>query len=162
MGAARIVPDIAAQRAAGVRRRIRRESQAARLGDLAELVVDDTGLHPGTAAVRIDSKNSVHVFREIDHHRDVACLTRQAGAAAAAEDRYVSGKAGLDRRLHVGDIFRDHHADRYLAINRQIRRIEGAIGVIETDFAGDASGKRLGEIGRCFPPPPLQQPGAGD
>ena len=55
-------------------RRVGRVGQTVLLGCVADLVIDDAGLHPGAAAVRIERQNPVHVFREIKNDRDITGL----------------------------------------------------------------------------------------
>src|SRR5437764_44993 len=73
-----------------------REIEAATLGQLVKIVrrergiqmtLYDAGFDGRDTRVRIDRDDAIHVFREIEHDRDVARLSCEAGATAPCEDR---------------------------------------------------------------------------
>ena len=149
MGAARVVADIAADRAILVGGRVRRESEAVFLGRVAELVVDNAGLHAREPCVGVDGQDAVKVFREVDNDGDVAGLAGQTRAAATPENRYVSFAAFFDGREHVLDTARNNHSDRNLPINREIGGIERTAAGVEPHLALYPARKRLA---RARPP----------
>jgi hypothetical protein len=51
-------------------------------------------------------------FEKIDHCCHIAGLARQAGAAAAPEDRHIADAACRDRGFDIVDVLRDHDTDR--------------------------------------------------
>ena len=87
MHAAGVIADHAAKSAAAVRGWIRAEGEVMFFGGVAEMVEHDTGLHAGDAADRINFENPRHVLGEIEHDRDVAALSGERCASAAAKKR---------------------------------------------------------------------------
>ena len=127
MGAARIVADIAAERAVLVGRRIGREGQTVLLRRLAQLVVDRRRAARARAVSSGSSARSRFMyFEKSSTTATLQALARQAGAAAAPEDRHVAFAASIDRGLDIRRVLRDDDADRDMAIDRQIGRVERA------------------------------------
>ena len=137
MGAARVVADHAAQRAAAVRGRIGPERQLVHLGGVPQRVEDDARLHAREPALGIDLEDPVHVLREIEHHGDVAALAGEAGAGAARQDRRVERAARRHRRDHIVRVAGDDEADRDLAVVGAVGRVERAAAAVEADLAAD-------------------------
>jgi hypothetical protein len=81
--AAGIVADIAADRAPGVRGGIRAEDQPVLGGGPVELLVDHPGFCGDQLAGNLDFPDPGEVLGEVDDHRDVDRLARQAGTTAA-------------------------------------------------------------------------------
>src|SRR4051794_21312504 len=111
MGAARVVAEHAAEGAVPVRRGGRAEVQALLLRLVAQPVQHAAGPHPADLAPGIDPEYLVDVLAEVDDDGDVTALPRQAGAAAAAEDRRAEAPRRLDRRDDVVHVAR--HDDAY-------------------------------------------------
>jgi hypothetical protein len=84
---------------------------------------------------RIDREDAVHVFREVNHDRDVAALSGQAGAGAARQDRRAEAAARRHGGDHVVGIAGHHQPDRYLAVIGGVGGVEGAAAGVEADFA---------------------------
>jgi hypothetical protein len=118
---------------------------------MAQLLIDHARLDPSAPPGRVDRQDAVHVFREIEHDRDIAGLARETGAAAPAEDRYPALAACRDRRLDVVHIPGDHDADRHLAVNREVGRVERAAAGVETHFARNTARQRLRQSCRLAP-----------
>ena len=137
MHAAGVVADHAAERAAVVSGRVRRESQMMFLGGVAQVVKNHSGLHPGGALPGIDFHDVIHVAGEIEYQGDVAALSGERSSAAAAEQR----SAVLARERDGGDdvigVTGKNHADRDLAIVGAVGGVEGAAAGIEADVAAD-------------------------
>src|SRR5579885_2645887 len=71
------------------------------------------------------------MLRHIDHDGDVARLARQTCAASASQHRGSIFAASSDSPDDIIDIFRYHHANRYLTIIGGVGRIERAAAFIE-------------------------------
>jgi hypothetical protein len=97
-------------------------------------------------------------FEKIDHCCHIAGLARQAGAAAAPEDRHIADAACRDRGFDIVDVLRDHDTDRNLAVDRQVRRIERPAGPVEPHLAPDIPCDGVGEIGGGVGAPPIGAP----
>src|SRR4029079_9798868 len=73
--AAGVVPEHAAERAIGVRGRVRPEGEAVLLArGVAEVVEDAARLHARDMALGVDLEDVVEVLREVDQHCRVAAL----------------------------------------------------------------------------------------
>src|SRR5207247_5138473 len=95
-------------------------------------------LDAAAAALRVHLQDAVQVLRGVDHHRHVAALSGQAGAAATRQHGRAVPAAdghGLDDLV---DRARDHYADRDLAVVGGVRGVEGAAAVVEAHLARDA------------------------
>ena len=113
-----------------------------------QIVADDARLQPRSFGFRIEGNEPVEVFREIDHHRDIAGLAGQTGAAATAENGNVAIPALLNRDDHVLDGSGDYYANRRLPVHGQVRRIKRARSGVEPDFALYAFPQRRRKVGR--------------
>ncbi len=85
----------------------------------------------------IDGEDAVAVPREIEDHRHVAALPRQAGAGAARED----GRAELAAYRHGGHdvvgVAGADDPDRHLPVVGRIGRVQRAAGRVEPHLAPD-------------------------
>ncbi len=151
--AAGVVADHAAQRAAAVGGWIGGKGQLVLLGPVAQRIENNPRLDPGAAGGSVERDHRMHVFREVEHHGDVAGLPRNAGAAAAREyggSEFAAGRnCGDDVRL----VAWQHQADRHLAVVRGVSRIERPRRSIETNFAADSAAQTSFQIarrGKCF------------
>src|SRR5262249_13020503 len=120
-----------------MRRWIRAKGKVELVGALAQMVEHDSRLYPGVPIPRVDLDDLVEIFGEIDDHRNVAGLPRQAGAAAARQDR----RAVLPGQCHglnnVIDRAWDNNTDGRLSIVRAIHGVECAIAIIKAHLAAD-------------------------
>ena len=115
-------------------------------GFLAQPVEHDAGLDTRCLALRIESDQFVQIFREIEHHRDIAALSRETGTASARKQRSAIAAALFDRRKNVLDRLGHDDANRHLPIVGAVGRVERAAAGIETDLALDS----LFELGLKF------------
>ena len=144
MHAAGVVADHAAESAAAVRGGVRPEGEVVLFGGGAETVEHDSGLYAGDAAGGIDFENPRHVFGKIEDDGDVAALSGQRRASAAAEQRRAELAAERDRGLNIVVIAREHYADRNLAVVGAIGGVESAGAAVEADFTVDRSAQGFG------------------
>ncbi len=121
-----VVADHPTERTAAVRRRIGRKGQLMLFCRIAKRIEDDARLDPRQACLRVERDDSPHVLRKIEHHRYVAALARDAGAAAARKHRRTELTARGDRCDHVVRVSRQHQANRYLPVVRGVRCIQCA------------------------------------
>ena len=144
--AARVVAEHAAERAVGVRGRVRPEGQSVLLArGVAQVVEDAARLHARDAALGVDLEDVVEVLREVDQHRRVAALAGEARAPAAQDDRrpvLAADAVDLDELVHVA---RDDDADRRHPVVRGVGRVEGAAAGVEADLALDRGAQLGGE-----------------
>src|SRR5205814_2631398 len=105
---------------------------------LLQFIQDKTRLNPRQLALHVNLEHAVHVLREINDHRDVAALSRQARPAAATGDRRAELAAGRNGGYDIAAVARDHHTDWNLAIIRAVGRIKSAIAIAEAHFATDS------------------------
>ena len=117
------------------------------LGGVAQRIQDHAWLNTRKTLNRIDLQDPVHVFREVEHDRGVAALTRKAGSCASRQNRSTvppaDGYCGDD----VGGVARNHESNRYLAVIRTVGRIQRTAAAIETDFTTNLTPQRVREIG---------------
>src|SRR4029453_10021574 len=85
VGAAGVVADHPAERAAAVGCRIRSERQVKRLGSIPKGVQHHSRLNAREPLARIDLEDLVHVLREVQHDRDVAALAGEARPRATGQ-----------------------------------------------------------------------------
>ena len=81
-----------------------------------QFIQHDPGFDPDKLVLRIDPEHVIHVFREIDYHRDIAALSRQARAAATARNGGSEFSARRDGFDHVAAIAWNYNADRNLPV----------------------------------------------
>ena len=144
MHAAGVVADHAAESAAAVSGGVGTEGEVMLFGGGAEAVEHDSGLYAGDAAGRIDFENPRHVFGKIEDDGDVAALSGERRAGAAAEQRSAELAAECDRGLNIVGIAREHYADGNLAVVRAIGGVESAGAAVKADFAFDRSAQHFG------------------
>ena len=138
MHAAGIVAEHAANRAVIVRGRVGSKNETELFDFLLQFIQDKTRLDPRQLALHVNLEHAIHVLREINDHRNVAALSRQARPAAATGDRRAELAAGRDGGYDIAAVARDHHTDRNLAIIRAVGRIKSAVPIAEAHFATDS------------------------
>jgi hypothetical protein len=89
----------------------------------------------------------IHVPREIEDDGDVAALSGERCAAAAAKKRSVELAAQGDGGDHVVIVAGKNDADRDLAVIGAVGGIEGAAGGVEADIALKVGAEFFGESG---------------
>ena len=136
--AARVVAYHAAQRAAAVGGGIGAEGEAMLLGRVAQRIAHHARLDQRRLRARVDRQHPVQVFRGVDDDRDIHALAVLRSAAAAHQDRRAELAADFDRSGNIVHAFRQHHADRRLAVVRGVACVGGATAVVEPDFAAHA------------------------
>jgi hypothetical protein len=144
VGAAGVVADHPAEGAVGVGRGVGREGEAVDLGGIAELIADHAGLDSRCPGLCIDLHDPVQILRKVEDDGDIAGLPGEARPAAAAEDRDPAAVAGGHGGDDVVYIMRDDHADRDLAVEREVCGVERAARAVEADLALDCM-RELGE-----------------
>jgi hypothetical protein len=148
--AAGVVADHAAKRVVRVRRRIGSERQVMRLGRIAQRVEHAAWLHVRALLLGVERDDAVEILRAIDDDGDVAALSGEAGAGAAREHRRTLRAARGDRRDDVLDRARHDDADRHLAVERAVGRVERAAAAVEAHFrrgvATQLRGERVGGL----------------
>src|SRR5271166_2688751 len=137
MHAARIVADHAAEGAAVVRGGIGRKGEVMFLGCGAESIEHDSRLYSGNAATRIDFQNPRHVLRKVEDHCDVAALSSQRRATAAAEQWRTVPPAKCDCGFNIIDIAEQNETNRNLAVVGPVCGIKRTCAAVEANFAAD-------------------------
>ena len=98
--AAGVVADHPADRAAGVRRRVRAEPQAGRDGQTLQRGVHDSGLHPCGARLPVELEHPVQVPAGVDHDPGTDRVAGDGGAGAPHRERRAvlarDGERGRD------------------------------------------------------------------
>jgi hypothetical protein len=117
------------------------EGEVMFLGNVAEVIENDAGLDAGDAAVRIDLEDARHVFREVEDDGDVAALSGERGAAAAAEHGSVEVAAEGECGEDVIGIVGENYADGNLAVVGSVGRVEGAGAIVEPNVSCQSAAK---------------------
>jgi hypothetical protein len=110
----------------------------------AEMVEHDSGLNAGDAAGGIDFENPRHVFGKIENDSDVAALSCERCASAAAEQWRAKLAAQSDGGENIVGIAGEYDADGDLAIIGTVSGVESASAAVEADFALDLRAESLG------------------
>ena len=120
MGSARVLRDVAADRAHLLARRIGRVEVAV-VGDRPrDVEVRDAGLDDDALAREVDLEDPVEARdRDDDPVRDWERATREAGPRAAGDERDAVARAETHHRLHLLGRARKHDARRLGAPARQ-------------------------------------------
>ena len=136
MHAARILRDVAADRAGDLRAGIGRVIKALMLDRLGDAEVGDAGLHAGAAVGVVDLEHTVELAKAQQDgiaHRHRAARERRAGAARHDLDLIVLAVA-QDRR-DLCHRLGQHHDQRHLAIGRERIALVGAHALQVVDHA---------------------------
>jgi hypothetical protein len=145
MDAAGIVADHASQGAAVVGSGVGGEGEVMFFGGVAEVIEDDSGLYAGDAAGRVDFEDLRHVLGEIEDDGDVAALSGEGRASAAAEQGSVEFAAEGDGGEDVVGIVRENYPDGDLAVIGAIGSVESAGTGVKADFAANLAAQGLGQ-----------------
>ncbi len=143
--AAGVVADHAAESAVVVGGRIGTEGQTVRLGRVAQDVEHETGLDARAPCLRVQLHDAIQILREIQHHRHVAALAGEAGAASPRQHGRAVAPADRERLDDVLDGARDHDADRQMPVVRGVGGVEGAAAGVEAHLARDGAAQIGGE-----------------
>jgi hypothetical protein len=143
--AAGVVADHAAESAAVVGGGIGAEGEVVFFGGGAEVIEDDSRLDAGRAANGIDFEDLIHVGGEIEDDGNVAALSGEGCASAAAEQRRAELAAECDRGLNIVRIARQHYSDRNLAVVGAVGGVESAGAAIEADFTANLFAQSFGQ-----------------
>jgi len=148
VGAAGVIPNHPAKGAAVVGCGIWAEGQMMFFGGIAQIIENDSGLYSGNSPGGIDLKDPGHVLAEIENYGDIAALSGERRAAAAAEYGCAIFVGQGDGGDDVVGIARNNYSDGDLAVVGAIGGVERAAPVIETYFtthvAGQCGGKFAG------------------
>ena len=128
------------------------ELQAVRRQAPVELVENDAGLHADRAAGRVDVEDRVQVLAAIDDDAGADRLARQAGAAAAGDDRDVASRRRSARADDVLGGLRHDDAERLDLVDAGVGAVEPARRGVEADLAvrrACAGGRRGGPASRA-------------
>ena len=116
--AAGVVADHPADRAAGVRRRVRPEAQAVRRRRALQVGVHDAGLDDRGTRLGVDRDDPVEVLDRVDDDAGADGVAGDRGAGAAHGDRYAGGLRDVEDRVQLvggarpDDHLRDHAVER--------------------------------------------------
>jgi len=135
MGPRGVGADHPAEGAAGCRGRVRTEHQAVDGDGLVEPIEDHAGLHRHGRGLRVDRADRGEVTREIDHHARAEAPSREAGAGAARMDGNAVVGADLDGPVHRLAVAWQDDAQGGDLVDRGVRRVEPAVGLIEPHLA---------------------------
>ncbi len=133
-----------------MRRRVRAKRQMVYFSGVAEMIKNDSRLNPRDSPLGIDLKNLRHVAREIEHHGNIAALSSERCASAAAKNGSAKFACGRNRRDHVVRVARQNDADRHLPIIRSIRRVERAAAAIEAHISAQIAAQFSFERGGIY------------
>src|SRR5580704_16963574 len=106
-------------------------------GGVAQSIEHDSGLHASEAARGINLEDLRHVLRKIKDNGDVAALTGERCAAAAAEQWGAEFTADRDGGENVMLVAGQNDADRHLAVVGAVGGVERAAAVVEADLAAN-------------------------
>ncbi len=124
---------------------IRAEREVIFFGGVSQLIEDDSGLHAGDAPTGIDLEDLSHVLREIEDDGDVAALSGERGASAAAEERSIEFATGRNGREHIIGVGGNDDANRNLPVVGAVCRVERTSAVVETNFPANLRTQTFGE-----------------
>ena len=96
-----VVADHPADRAAGVRRRVRPEAQAVRSGGPLQVGVHDAGLDDRRTCLGVDRDDPVEVLDGVDDDAGADRVAGDRGAGAAHGDRYAGGPRDVEDRVQL-------------------------------------------------------------
>ena len=133
--AGRIVADHAADIRAAAGGHVGRELQSVPSRFGIEHVEHDARLDPRGLPVRIDFENTIQITAEIDDHARADRLPRQAGAAAAGNDRPTLRARPGDRLGHVGGRAGKHDGAGVDLIDASVGAVERAVVIVAVNFA---------------------------
>ncbi len=133
--AAGVVADHSADGAPAVGGGVGAEGEAVGEGGAAEVVEHRAGEHAGEPPLGVDREHPPEVARAVDHHRDVAALPGEAGAAPPLHDRRAMPPARRHRRDQIVRVPRADDADRHLPVVRGVGRIDRPVAGVEAHLA---------------------------
>jgi hypothetical protein len=107
------------------------------LGGIAQRIQHEAGLHSSQPAGGIELEDPIHVFAEVEDHRDVATLARQAGAGAAGQHGRAESAAHAHGRDDIVGVARNDQPDGDLSVVRRIGRVERAAPSIEANLTAN-------------------------
>ncbi len=118
--AARVLGDVAADRAGDLRGRIGRVEKPAGRSRLRDREIGDAGLHARRARHRVEREDAPH-FRERQQHAVThgERPAREAGAGAAGDDRHFQLVAGGEHLPHFLFVRGQRHHHRQLPVSRE-------------------------------------------
>ena len=154
MHAAGVVSDHAAQRASIMGRGVGSECQVMLFSSVTQAIEDNPRLNSCDPPRRIDLDDLGHVFREIEHHGDVAALSSQRSSTAPAKDGRTVFTSQRDGCNDIVRIARENDSDGNLAIVGSVGGIERACAVVETNVTTDVASEGGGERA-LHPRPPI-------
>ena len=123
---ARVVAQHAADGGPVRRRGVGAEQQAHGPDVVVELVLDETGLHPGPELFLIHLQHARHVRREVEDDGTVHRLPGQRRPSATRKERRGVTVGDLDRGAHVLRMTRDDDADGLHLVHGRVGRVEQA------------------------------------
>ncbi|MGX1222642.1 hypothetical protein RKD42_003901 [Streptomyces ambofaciens] len=150
VGAAGVVADHAAERAAAVGGGVGAEAQAVRGGGVLETVEDQARLDDGRTRLGIESDQPVHVPGEVQHHAGARRLPGDRRPAAPRHHRYAELPAHLQYRGHVVGVPRRHDTERDPPVVRGVHGGQRPGGGVEPDLAADGPAQCCLQIGHAL------------
>src|SRR5258708_18216782 len=112
-----------------------------------ELVEHDAGLNRDLGALLVEPNDLPHVLREIDDQGRAHGLAALRCAGAARQDRGLGIACHVEGERQVGLVTRDYDADGLDLVDRGVRRISAARGLVEEHLALDGAAKGLFQRG---------------
>jgi hypothetical protein len=106
-----------------------------RLGHVLQLVADHAGLDARPLVLGVDLEDPVHVLRKVEDDGDVRALPDEARTAAARQHRGTVAATRFQRRDDIVDGAREDDADRHLAVDGEVVRVQRAAAGVEPDLA---------------------------
>lgn len=146
VGAAGVVADHAAERAAAVGGGVGPEGQPVRGRLHPQGVQHHAGLHPRQAAFGVEFEDPVHVLGEVQHQARAHGVAGDAGARAAAGDRHPVRAGHRDRGGDVVFVARVGHRRRDLPVVGGVGGVQGAGARVEPGRSPQRRAQVGGEV----------------
>ena len=125
-GPAGVVADHPPDGAAGVRGRVRTETQPGGRRRALECRVHQPGLHCGGACLRIEGQHRVHVPAEVHHDSRTDRVARDRGPAAPAGEGQATLPAHRQGCGHLCGVAGAHHGSAHQPVERGVRGVRRA------------------------------------
>jgi hypothetical protein len=114
-------------------------------GFVAQRIENDSGLHAGDAALRINLEDVGQVLREVEDDRYVAALPGERSACAATKKRGAEFAAKRERSHNVIGIAGEDDSNWNLTVVRAIGRVESTALIVEANVTAHMLSQGFGE-----------------
>src|SRR5690625_1874420 len=125
---------------------VRGELQPVRRQVSVQLVTHHARFHPHPALFDVQFEDAGQVLRHVDHQGSPDGLARQAGAAAARQDRHAVRGRDLHGAPYVFGVQRQDHAVGDYLVTARVSRVDRARTGIEMHLAADLALQLLLEL----------------